>query len=346
MAYTTINKSSDYFNTKLYTGTGSSHAITGVGFAPNWVWIKKRSASGAHGLLDTVRGVHESLASNSNGGTNDDSNSLTAFGSDGFTVGSSGAFNGGSATFVSWNWKAGTAVSGNTSGSGTAKTYTGSVNTTSGFSIIKYTGNGTAGHTIPHHLGVVPKMIIVKSISATQSWIVLPPTADGYNKDMKLEDTSALGNSDVWNNTAPTSTVFSVGSNTNMNDNNATFISYSFSEKKGFSKMGSYTGNGNADGTFIYTGFAPAFFMLKRTDGTNSWRMWDNKRDPFNVRDTSINANENGAEYTDASVYMDFLSNGVKFRTTGDNVSGGNYIYMAFAEAPLVGTNGVTAKAR
>ena len=348
MAYTTINKSSDYFNTKLYTGNSGTQALTGVGFQPDWTWIKGRSTAYSHNIYDSVRGVTKIIKSNSNTAEDTQSTSLTAFNTDGFTLGSYDESNYNSRTYASWNWKAGTAVSGNTSGSGTYKTYTGSVNTTSGFSIIKYTGNGTAGHTIPHHLGVVPKMIIVKSISAAQSWIVLPPTADGYNKDMKLEDSSALGNSDVWNNTAPTSTVFSVGSNTNMNDNNATFISYSFSGKQGFSKMGSYAGNGNAEGTFVYTGFKPAFAIIKRSSASGSWYMYDTKRDTHNVMNKELGANISNAENDlDSGDDIDFLSNGFKLRDASSNNNGtSTYIYMAFAEAPLVGTNNVPCTAR
>ena len=347
MAYTTINKSTDYFNTKLYTGNFSTNAITGVGFAPNFVWIKERSSTSSHVLGTTVQGVNKRLQSDTTAAEGTLTNIFTSFDSDGFTNGADNGVNQNGETYASWNWKAGTAVSGQTTGSGTYKTYTGSVNTTSGFSIIKYTGNGTAGHTIPHHLGVVPKMIIVKSISAVQSWIVLPPTSDGYNKDMKLEDTSALGNSDTWNNTAPTSTVFSVGSNTNMNDNNATFISYSFAEKQGYSKFGTYVGNNNVDGTFVYTGFSPAFIMVKKTSASgNGWQLRDNKRTPYgNETKNLMYASATSAEQTTDG--FDFLSNGFKWRNqAGDCNGNGDYIYMAFAEAPLVGTNDIPANAR
>ena len=353
MAYTTINKSTDYFNTKLYTGTGSSNSVTGVGFQPDFTWIKNRDQEDEHDIYDAVRGATKKISSNNNNAEANQTNGLSAFGSDGFTVVNSNATNINNENYASWNWKAGTSVSGNTTGSGTYKSYTGSVNTTSGFSIIKYTGNGTAGHTIPHHLGVVPKMIIVKSISAAQSWIVLPPTADGYNKDMKLEDTSALGNSDVWNNTAPTSTVFSVGSNTNMNDNNATLIAYSFAEKQGYSKFGTYTGNGNADGTFVYTGFKPEFVMVKRTNGTNSWYIYDAKRNGANLGtgqnggNKSLRPNTNEAEEQASGYPMDILSNGFKWRGTSNqqNGSGDTYIYMAIGQS-IIGTNNVPCTAR
>ena len=345
-AYTTIDNPGEYFNTKLYTGTGSSHAITGVGFAPNWVWIKKRSATGAHGLLDTVRGVHKSLATNSSDGTNDDSNSLTAFGSDGFTVGSSGAFNGSSATFVSWNWKAGTSVSGNTGGSGTAKSYTGSVNTDAGFSIIAYTGNGTAGHTIPHHLSAVPNIVLTKGRSGALNWFFFD-SMSSYLKRLKLNTTDAQADTDGLNDTAPTSSVFTVSGGGEGNTNGTTYVAYLFAEKQGYSKFGSYTGNGNADGTFIYTGFKPAWLMIKKSSATEEWYMYDNKRTPFNEIAKGLAANLSGAEF-DTGATIDFLSNGFKNTgtNTGTNASGATYIYMAFAENPFVTSTGVCATAR
>ena len=325
-AYTTIDNPGEYFNTKLYTGTGSSHAITGVGFAPNWVWIKKRSASGAHGLLDTVRGVHESLASNSNGGTNDDSNSLTAFGSDGFTVGSSGAFNGGSATFASWNWKE---------------------TATAGFDIVTYSGSAASSKTISHSLSAVPKMIIVKCRSADENWAVYHHTL-GNTHALFLNTTGAKSDTPVFADTTPTSSVFSVSADDRTGADGKTYVAYVFADVKGYSKFGSYTGNGNANGTFIYTGFKPAFVIRKKSSGAESWQMHDNKRDTFNVVYHRLLAEDNGSEYTSSSNQLDFLSNGFKMRATNDggNASGGTYIYMAFAENPFVTSGGVPATAR
>ena len=348
MAYTTINKSSSFINTNLWTGNTSGQTISGVGFQPDFNWSKCRSNTYAYQLIDSVRGITKQLNSNDNQPEGTNANGITAFNADGYSIGTQPEFSNSGNTFVGWSWKAGTAVSGQTTGSGTYKTYTGSVNTTSGFSIIKYTGNGTAGHTIPHHLGVAPKMIIVKSIAAVQSWIVLPPTSDGYNKDMKLEDTSPLGNSDVWNNTAPTSTVFSVGSNTNMNDNNAAFIAYCFAEKTGYSKFGSYTGNGNADGTFVYTGMKPAFVMMKCSSHAVNWGIYDNKRVGYNEVKNVLFPNLNDAENTDLAP-IDLLSNGFKMRRNDsandqNNKGGATYIYMAFGQS-LVGTNNIPANA-
>ena len=349
MAYTTINKSSDYFNTKLYTGGSGNTAHTGVGFQPDLVWIKERTRVRNHAWFDAIRGARYWIGSNSNGAQDYNSGAyLVSLDSDGFTTTDTDVVGKNGLTYASWNWKAGTTGSGTSTGSGTGKAYSYSVSTTAGFSIVKYIGNGTAGHTIPHHLGVAPKMIIVKSIAAVQSWIVLPPTITGYDKDMKLEDNTALGNSDVWNNTAPSSTVFSVGTNTNMNDNNATFISYSFAEKQGYSKFGTYIGNGNADGRFVYTGFKPAFIIVKRTDNSGDWQLMDNKRDSINVMDTNLFPNSADADTASNTYDTDFISNGFKFRGTSGarNGSGMSYIYMAFAEEPLVASNYNVATAR
>ena len=348
MAYSSIVKPSVHFNTKLYTGNSSTNAITGVGFQPDWVWIKNRGANDSHYLYDAVRGVTKSIYSNLTSAEATKSNGLTAFGTDGFTLGNEGDINGNGNNFVSWNWKAGTGQgSSNTDGS-INTTYT-SVNTTAGFSISSYTGNGSAGATIGHGLGVVPKMIIVKKLNGSPNWAVYHASLSSHAKYLELNLNSAEQTDSGNFDNVPTSSTFLVGSDNKVNSSGDTYVAYCFAEKKGYSKFGTYTGNGNADGTFVYTGFSPSFFLIKRTDATNNWRMWDNKRDPFNVRDTSINANEVDAEYTNASIYIDFVSNGVKFRSTSDNVSSGNYIYMAFAEEPLVansGTDGVPATAR
>ena len=345
MAYTTINKSTDYFNTKLYSGTGSSQNITGVGFQPDFIWAKKRNGAVDHGLFDAIRGVTKIISSNLANAETTASNTITAFGSDGFTTGGDNETGASGGTYVAWNWKANGAGSANTAGSINS---TVSVNATSAFSIVKYTGTNSNA-TIGHGLGVAPKMIMIKNTSSSSpafAWRVYHASLPITGANSLVLNGTNVAEAGYWNNTTPTANVFYVGANGETNQSSGTNIAYCFAEKTGYSKFGSYVGNGNVNGTFIYTGFAPAFFMLKRTDGTNSWRMWNNKIDPFNVRDTSINANEAGAEYTDASVYMDFVSNGVKFRTTGDNISGANYIYMAFAAAPLVGTNNVPANAR
>ena len=354
MAYTDIDKPSDYFNTKLYTGNGGTQSITGVGFAPNWVWIKDRGDTGYHQVLDTVRGATKYISTNTDSVEATEAAGLTSFNSDGFSLGNNTNYNSGDPrTYVSWNWKAGTSVSGTTTGSGTGKAYTGSVNTDAGFSIIRHLGNDTAGHTIPHHLGAVPKMIIGHGVSGSDatSWTVYHHTL-GNTHTISLNETGAAVDSAVWNDTTPTSSVISLGSSGNVNDADDAFILYSFAEKQGYSKISSYIGNGNADGTFVYTGFKPAFVIRKVTDASSDWIMQDNKRSESGGSNQIRNylfPNSNQAEVSNQDYFnIDFLSNGFKMRSTdgGANGSGNNYIYIAFAENPFVTSTGVPATAR
>ena len=350
MAYTAIDKPSDYFNTKLYTGNGGTQSITGVGFAPNWSWIKNRTSAEGSGVFDTVRGVTKMLCSQNSDGESTTANSLTAFGSDGFSVGANNRVNQNSNNIVSWNWKAGTSFTNDASATGIGTIDSaGSFNNDSGFSIVSYTGTGSNG-TIKHGLNTAPKVVILKSRSDAQNWMV------GMNINSSINFTDALALNQnyaledyagYWNDTAPTSSVVSLGSHNNTNGSSKTYIAYCFAEKQGYSKFGSYVGNGNADGTFVYTGFAPAFFILKRTDATEQWLIKDNKRPGYNPNNT-LYANLNNAEDTGSSVYGDFVSNGVKLRGTynGMNASGGSYIYMAFAENPFVASNFNAATAR
>ena len=346
-----IDKPSDYFNTKLYTGTGSSHAITGVGFAPNWVWIKHRNEANPHKIFDTVRGVGKSLKSNSTDAeaSNEENGYVSAFGSDGFTlVGgstSSNDVNKSSGSYVAWNWKAGTSFSNSAGANSATIASTGSVNTDAGFSTISYTGNGNDDDTakIAHGLGVALNMIIVKCRNAAGGWQT-SSTSLGFNNVLQLNATDAQASGTYAfgrTGVAPTSTVFTVsatsgGNHTNTNNN--TYIAYCFAEKQGYSKFGSYTGNGNVDGTFVYTGFKPAYVMVKKTSGTENWYIFDNKRSDFNLSDDALKANTNSAEIANWGVGFDFLSNGFKARATDGaiNASGGSYIYMAFAENPFV----------
>ena len=347
MAYSTISKSSLHFNTKLYTGTGSTQSITGVGFQPDWVWCKTRNDTQDHQLIDVVRGVTKTIASNGSAAEFTDSNGLTAFGTDGFTVGSSGGINGSGDTLVSWNWKAGNAQgSSNTDGS-INTTYT-SVNTTAGFSISQYTGNGSAGATVGHGLGAVPGLIFIKNLSsASTDWGVYHQSLGG-TKALFLDLTAqADTNIKYFNNTDPTNQVFSLGTYNDENANGDNYIAYCFAEKTGYSSFGSYTGNGSSDGTFIYTGFKPAWVMAKRTDSSSSgaWVMWDNKRSPFNSRDEYLVANDSATEGSSGTA-IEIFSNGWQPKAAGAcNVSGGSFVYMAFAEAPIVGSNNVPATA-
>ena len=351
MAYSSIIKPSTLMSAKLYTGNGGTQSITGVGFLPDFVWTKNRTSSADHQLYDIVRGVYKQIKSNTTAVQETDSNTLTAFGSDGFSLGSSDDVNQNAKNFVSWNWKAGTSVSGNTTqGGSTAKAYSGSVNTTSGFSIITYLGNGTAGHAIPHHLGITPEIIITKRLSDAGEWYVYS-TGMGNTKHMRLNQTGAEDTANtIWNNTSPTSSVFTVGTNADVNGSNNPIIAYSFRSVQGYSKMGEYTGNGNADGTFVYTGFKPAFVMVKMTSEAQNWGIYDNKRLGYNEVKNVLFPNLSNVENTDLAP-IDLLSNGFKMRRNAsasdqNNKSGGTYTYMAFAEEPFVASNYNVATAR
>ena len=339
MAYTTINKSTDHFNTKLYTGTGSAQSITGVGFQPDWTWTKKRNGTTGHRWVDAVRGVTKAIFSNGSNAESTESNGLTAFASDGYSLGTDGNYNSNGDNYASWNWKANGQGSSNTDGS-INTTYT-SANTTAGFSISKYTGTGSNA-TVGHGLGVAPKMIMVKCTSEVQDWFVYH-TGIGTNA-LRLNGNGA-SEGGVWNSTAPTNSVFSIGTAQAVNKNYGTYVAYCFAEKLGYSKFGTYEGNGNADGTFVYTGFKPAFVLVKRYDGAGlSWRFFDSKRNSNGDREFMY------ANLTDAESggdNMDFLSNGFKSRNTSGHQNGNSddYIYMAFGQS-LVGSNNVPATAR
>jgi hypothetical protein len=346
MAYTTINKSTDHFNTKLYTGNGSAgNAQTGVGFKPDWLWIKNRTNAQEHWLADIVRGTTKFIESNSNNAeSSDGATGLASFDSDGFTVNGSARTNQNSESMVAWNWLAGGSQgSSNTDGS-INTTYT-SVNTTAGFSISKYTGTGSNA-TVGHGLGVAPSMILFKNLSSARTWIVYHKSI-GATKNLYLDLNNAENTaSDTFQDTAPTSTVFSIGTSVGVNESGDDIIAYCFAEKTGYSKFGSYTGNGNADGTFVYTGFKPAWIMIKctSTSGQN-WVIVDNKREGFNPDNDRLYADSTSTE-SDTDV-IDLLSNGFKNRFTGSTSNGAQtYIYMAFAEAPLVGSNNVPCTAR
>jgi len=345
MAYISFQPK-DYFNTKLYTGNGSDQVITGVGFQPDWVWLKGRSFADNHVVVDAVRGTNEYLhpdTAQQEYTSSSPNESVKAFGSDGFTLGGWSAINRNTESHVSWNWRASnaTAVS-NTDGSITS---TVSANTTSGFSIVKYVGTGSNA-TIGHGLNTAPTALFVKNLDAAEQWINYD-VSNGATKyyHLNLTDAAAVG-STIWNNTAPTTSVFSVGTVANVNSSGANYVAYCFSNIAGFSKIGSYTGNGNADGPMIYTGFKPAFVIIKRTDTANNWLIFDNKRDGFNPQNDDLQANSSNAE--NASNRIDILSNGFKIRVTDIvvNASGGSYIYMAFSDQSIVSSNGVPAVAR
>ena len=341
-----IDKSSDHFETKLYTGNGGTLNVTGLDFAPNWVWIKSRTSSRVHCLFDTVRGATKRLQSNEADSEYTTSNSLTAFNSDGFSLGSYNQSNEGSANFVSWNWKAGGSASSNSSGNITSSV---SANTDAGFSVVTYSGNGSAGSTVGHGLGSAANLLIVKKTSSSGQWVVGSTGLDSsWDNFLFLDATSAKGNADnVFNDTAPTSSVFSIGNAGDTNASGQTYVAYCFAEKNGFSKFGTYTGNGSTDGPFSYTGFKPAFIIYKGSSGSgaaDNWEQHDNKRDPNNPMESTIYPNLSNAESDPASTTdrLDMLSNGFKMKTSsGDyNNSGTEYFYIAFAENPFVTSTG------
>ena len=462
MAYTPIDKGENFFNTKLYTGNGGTNNITGVGFPTNLVWLKERSESGAPILFDLIRGVGKFLRTSSSAAQVTQADTLTAFTTDGFTLGADSAdysANQNSKTYASWSWKAGgsnpaktyvvkvvsdggnkyrlddfaanavtlelseggtftfdqsdssnnghplrfSTTSNGTHGGGSIYTTGVTVSGTPGqagaktviivaasaptlyyfctvhsgmggqantpttnsftnldgniqsnispattFSIVSYTAgsSGANSDTIGHGLGVAPSMIMLKTTTATDSWVVYHKS-NGAGKSMVLNSTATVATNTNIYPTTPTNSVFYPGNTATTNSSSRTYVAYCFAEIQGFSKMGSYLGNGNANGTFIYTGFKPAFMMVKRAiGGTGNWHITDNKRDPFNVNDAYLSANVDSAE-SDFD-HSDFLSNGIKFKTNNDgwNQNGNTYVYMAFAENPFVSAAGIPVTAR
>ena len=344
-----INKPSLHFNTVTYTGNGADRSITGVGFQPDWIWVKERTDTSEHRSSNSTTGSKNVLFPSADFAEQvDQYGTIDSFDADGFsiTTGTTNSnyvgLNVNGVDMVTWHWKAnGGTTSSNTDGSITS---TVQANTTSGFSIVSYTGTGSNA-TVGHGLGSTPSVIFVKGRNLTSDWSsyhsVLGNT--GY---MRLNNSNAFATaSTYWNDTSPDSSVFTVGTTGNVNGDGNNYIAYCFAEKKGFSKFGSYTGNGSTDGTFVYTGFKPAWVLLKNTTGDN-WTLLDSTRDVDNPAAARILPNLNFAE--GSSNTIDFYSNGFKLLRTdaGENGSGVNYVYMAFAEQPLVGTNNIPATAR
>ena len=341
MAYTTIKKPSDYFNTVTWTGDGVNGRTITTGHDTNFIWGKERSNANSNWLIDIIRGAGQRLRSDTTN-AQDSLGSYPSFVTNGFTVPSTLSLNGSGRTFVGWSWLAdNTSGSSNTDGSITS---TVSANTTSGFSIVSYTGTGATA-TVGHGLGTPPAMIIVKNRDTASEWRIYH-SSRGAQYGLKFTTDAEQNIAGFWNDTEPTSSVFTIGDHSTVNTNTDDYIAYCFAEKKGFSKFGSYTGNGSTDGTFAYTGFKPAFVLLKNADdGTRSWYIFDNKRNTFNATNSWLAPNLSNAEGTVTSG-VDFLSNGFKVResTTAFNGSGNTFIYMAFAEEPLVGDNPATAR--
>ena len=339
-----IDKPSKYFDTKLYTGTGSSQSINGLEFSPNMVWIKNRSSATSHQLFDSVRGVQKALFTNGTDAEETNANFLTAFNSDGFTVGTSSGINGSGNSIVAWNWLAGGTGVSNTAGSITS---TVSANTTSGFSVGKTTGTLSSGTiTVGHGLGVAPSMVIWKRTDGSSNWQVYH-TSTGTGLMQLNQNTPVVTSANFW--PATSSTTFSVANN--LYGSGETYAFYAFANVKGYSKFSSYVGNGStSDGTFVYTGFKPAYVMVKCTTVATStrWLIKDNKRNTYNVVANNLIADLGGTENTDANNYIDFLSNGFKCRGDSEDInsSGATYIYMAFAENPFCSSKGIPCTAR
>ena len=348
-AYTAVDDSEAHFQVKTWTGDGeASLALTLPGdtnMQPDLVWIKARDATEQHPVFDAIRTATNYMLTNGTNANYAEADTLLSFNSDGFTVGADDKVNADTKLYVAWNWKAGTTSGIAGSPSITPSSY--SFNATSGFSIIAYTGNSTAGATLPHGLGVAPKMIFGKKVNGTDGWGVFHASMDAtapedYN--LFLNTTAARADSPMWNDTPPTSTLFSLGSGGDINSSSNTYIAYCFAEKQGFSKFGSYEGSGNADGQFVFTGFRPAWIMTKSVDSTSAWHIFDNKREGYNVDNDPLVADATTVEAT--TDMIDIVSQGFKFRISTDPNVAETYIYAAFAEAPLVNSEGVPNNAR
>ena len=329
-AYTTIDNPELYFQADLYTGNGSNgNAKTFDGdedMQPNVVWIKSRSAAENQHIFDSIRGANKRLLTNTTGTEFDDSSNLQSFDSNGFTLGTADGINKNNATFVAWCWKE---------------------SATAGFDILTFEGNSTDDTDISHNLSAVPHWIICRNFDAAKDWCVYhhkntsAPETDllVLNTDAATTDTN-----DRWSDEAPTASVFTVGDSSQLNASGDTSIAFLWSEKQGYSKFGTYEGNNNASGPYIFLGFKPAWFMTKKSNGSKDWNIYDNKRSDSgggNPNDQYLEANNAAAEQSGQDV--DFLSTGVKIRSTSSEVNGDDntFIYMAFAESPLVNSNGV-----
>ena len=341
---------SDHFNTKIYTGTGSSNALTGLGFQPDIVWIKGRNYAYNHVLSDSVRGEKQ-LYPNLTNAQDSNTGEITSFDSDGFTVGTGGDVNYNTRTFVSWNWKMGT-TSGATFGSADITPSAYSINTTTDQGVYTYSGTGSSAQTVAHGLGVAPDWVIIKRIEDNGHGWQTTNTKLGFTHTLKIESNGAVSTSTPWwNDTAPTSDVVNIGGDSWNNLSGKTFVMYCFTNKRGYSKFGAYEGNGNNDGPFIYTGFRPAFVMLKESVGGNAggWIMYDNKRPTtYNVNQDYLQANDTAIEVNASTYAIDFLSNGFKIGASNGVINGGgnSYIYTAFAEFPFVSSNSIPTVAR
>ena len=341
MAYSTISKSSSYMNTKLFTGNGSTNAITGVGFQPDLTWLKSRSGANDNQLYDAIRGATYYLRSESNDAQGTAATGLTAFDTDGYTLGSAGTTNNNGANMCSWNWKANGSGSSNSDGTITS---TVSVDSTSKFSIVKWAGSSATG-SIGHGLGVKPSLVIIKNLGTATHWLTWFDFLSNTEM-LYLDLTNATGTGQTYfNSQTPTSSVIYLNNGVSENQND--MIAYCFAEVKGFSKFGTYTANNNADGPFVYCGFKPSFVVVKRISTSGKgWVIMDDKRVGYNPDNDQLLTNASDAEF--ANDYINLLANGFKIIDTNQDVNnpdGGTYAYMAFGQ-PIVSTNNDIATAR
>ena len=335
MAYTDIDDASLFFRVKLYNGNNNAQNIafdeTHENMQPDLVWIKSRSGNTVfdHVIGNSASGGGKYLKTNQTTSETSNNNVIYTFNTNGFSVGGATFVSEGGRTYVAWSWKE---------------------SSTAGFDLVTYTGNssdGTTTQNISHSLSAVPHWIIIKNREDATNW---PTYHKGNTSAPETEviylnlTTATSDDSAFFGDTAPTTSQFTVGGDNGANGNNDNMIAYVWSEKKGFSKFGSYSGNGSADGTFVYTGFRPAWVMIKITSGADGWMLFDNKRNPTNVMDKYMTADGLGADSTRDSI--DFLSNGFKLRTSNGDVNNGTYIYICFAESPFVNSKGITTNAR
>jgi hypothetical protein len=314
-----------------YTGTGAARSITGLGFSPDFVWVKSRDEANTHNLYDIVRGTGKELVSNTTAAEASYGNSLTSFDSTGFGLGEASWMNGSSKAYVAWTWDAGSSTVTNTQGSISSQVR---ANASAGFSVITYTGTGSSA-TIGHGLGAAPQFFLIKRRNATSSWIAWH-TSIGNSDILRLESTNATQTiSGFWQNTRPTSSLIYLDADGTVNGSGDTYVAYCFAPVAGYGAFGSYTGNGSADGSFTYLGFLPKLILIKRTDTTSNWTMLDTLREGYNVDNDPLYPNLSDAEGT--TDLLDINSNGFKLRTTDAsvNASGGTYIFAAWASNPF-----------
>ena len=341
---------SDFFSTKLYTGNGTAigsggNAITGVGFQPDFTWIKNRGTQGNQNF-DSVRGATEVIWSDDSGAEVTRAESLTTWGADGFTCGSDGDVNTNTQTYVSWNWKAGTTTGITTDGSTTITPSAYSFNATSKCSILQYSGNGSAGAKVAHGLGVAPTFIVIKRTDATAHWTIYHHSLGNEYKLYLNNDYAKTDDVGAWNDTSPDTVNFTLGVESDVNNSSGTYVAYCFADTRGYFKSGEFIGNGNADGTFVYTGFRPAWIVLKISNTTGDWYLYDSKRLGYNIDNNPLYPNSTQAAGTSNDLNM--LANGFKLISTNGQINGsGNTItYVAFAANPMVNASGVPGNAR